>query len=65
MHKFVEVSPVSDRSEPVGPEGVLRVDVDDLAPGVAVVPWQLCCHAQGVRQLGLSCTVFRKYVYHI
>ena len=48
------MSPVRDGPESVRSEGVLAVNVDDLAPGEAVLPRQLGRHTQGVRQLRLA-----------
>ena len=52
--------PVGDGSQPVGPEGVFRVHIDHLSPGVAVGPGHLGRHAEGVRELGLARTELSK-----
>ena len=46
--------PVCDGPEPVRPEGVLGVDVDDLAAGEAAFPGQLGGDTEGVGELRLA-----------
>mmetsp|Transcript_11446 Transcript_11446/g.29035 ORF Transcript_11446/g.29035 Transcript_11446/m.29035 type:complete len:220 (-) Transcript_11446:55-714(-) len=53
----VEVEPLRDLLQALGPEGALRVDVEGLALAAALLQGQLARHAQGVAELRLAAAV--------